>query len=146
VKTATLTATLLFLSILTAHAASSDGFTFEWFLMNHDADGDDIVTQSEFSGPQQMFTRMDSNKDNSVTRAEFETAMRYRRSNRSSGGNRFEQGRQRYAEQNKLLHERYQDAGLTSELHILEGAGHGGVVFSDEERFQRIKAFLERNL
>ncbi|VGO22262.1 alpha/beta hydrolase fold domain-containing protein [Pontiella sulfatireligans] len=49
-------------------------------------------------------------------------------------------------EQSKLLHERYQKAGLTSELHIIKGAGHGGMVFSDEERYQLIKAFLDQHL
>jgi len=49
-------------------------------------------------------------------------------------------------EQSQLLHERYQKAGLESELHIIEGAGHGGMVFSDEERYRLIKAFLDRHL
>ena len=49
-------------------------------------------------------------------------------------------------EQSMLLHERYQDAGLTSKLHIIEGAGHGGSVFSDEERYKLIKAFLDQHL
>ena len=48
--------------------------------------------------------------------------------------------------QSELLHERYQQAGLTSELHLLEGAGHGGAVFSDEKCFQLIKTFLNRHL
>lgn len=48
--------------------------------------------------------------------------------------------------QSKLLHERYQKAGLTSELHIIKGAGHGGMVFSDEERYQLIKAFLDQHV
>ncbi len=98
-KSTSLITTLLFLSILTVQGAPGGGFTFERFLQRHDANGDDIVTQSEFSGPQQMFTRMDSNKDHSVTRTEFETAMSSRQDNRSGGGSRFEQGRQRYAEQ-----------------------------------------------
>jgi len=49
-------------------------------------------------------------------------------------------------EQSQLLHKRYQKAGLESELHIIEGAGHGGMVFSDEERYRLIKAFLDRHL
>ncbi len=49
-------------------------------------------------------------------------------------------------EQSQLLHERYQAAGLESELHILQGAGHGGMVFSDEERYQLIKTFLDKHL
>ncbi|MEE9368606.1 MAG: alpha/beta hydrolase fold domain-containing protein [Pontiella sp.] len=48
--------------------------------------------------------------------------------------------------QSELLDERYQKAGLESELHILEAAGHGGMVFSDETRYQLIKAFLDRHL
>ncbi len=49
-------------------------------------------------------------------------------------------------EQSQLLHERYQKAGLESELHVIEGAGHGGMVFSDEERYRLIKEFLDRHL
>ncbi|VGO16065.1 Lipase 2 [Pontiella desulfatans] len=49
-------------------------------------------------------------------------------------------------EQSILLDKRYKELGLESELHILEGAGHGGVVFSDDERFKLIKAFLDRHL
>jgi acetyl esterase/lipase len=49
-------------------------------------------------------------------------------------------------EQSHLLDERYRKLGLESELHILEGAGHGGTVFSDEERYTLIKAFLDRHL
>jgi acetyl esterase/lipase len=49
-------------------------------------------------------------------------------------------------EQSKLLHDCYQKTGLESDLHILEGAGHGGPVFSDEARYQLIKSFLDRHL
>jgi hypothetical protein len=84
-KTAPLTATLLFFFILTAQSAPGGGFTFERFLQRHDADRNGVVTQSEFSGPQQMFTRMDSNKDNAVIRSEFETAMNYSQIIRSGG-------------------------------------------------------------
>lgn len=49
-------------------------------------------------------------------------------------------------QQSELVHERYQAIGLESHLHILKGAGHGGRVFSDETRYQQIKAFLDRHL
>jgi acetyl esterase/lipase len=49
-------------------------------------------------------------------------------------------------EQSRLLHQRYQEQKLESELYVLEGAGHGGVVFSNEEQYGRIKAFLDRHL
>ncbi len=100
-KSTTLTGTglILLLSILAAQGAPGGGFNFEQFLKNHDADGDGVVTQSEFNGPKQMFTRMDSDKNNAVTRSEFETAISSRRGNRSGGGSRFEKGRTRYAEQ-----------------------------------------------
>ena len=48
--------------------------------------------------------------------------------------------------QSQLLHKAYQKAGLVSELHVLEGAGHGGPVFSDETRFRVIKEFLDEHL
>lgn len=48
--------------------------------------------------------------------------------------------------QSKRLHEACQKAGLVSELHVLEGAGHGGSVFSDEARYRIIKAFLDKHL
>ena len=49
-------------------------------------------------------------------------------------------------EQSQLLDRRYKEAGLVSELHIIPGAGHGGAVFSDEERYRLIKAFLDKHL
>ena len=49
-------------------------------------------------------------------------------------------------EQSKLVHKHYQKMGLESHLHILEGTGHGGKVFSDETRYQQIKAFLDTHL
>lgn len=49
-------------------------------------------------------------------------------------------------EQSKLVHERYQQIGLESHLNILEGAGHGGRAFSDEVRYQQVKAFLDQHL
>ena len=48
--------------------------------------------------------------------------------------------------QSTLLHERYQNTGLKSELHVIEGAGHGGMAFSDEERYQLIRRFLDQHL
>ncbi len=49
-------------------------------------------------------------------------------------------------EQSILTDKRYKELGLESHLHILEGAGHGGPAFSDEERYQLIKTFLDRHL
>lgn len=49
-------------------------------------------------------------------------------------------------EQSLVLNERYQRAGLESELHILPGAGHGGMVFSSEDTYQLIKTFLDKHL
>ncbi|MCF7848702.1 MAG: alpha/beta hydrolase fold domain-containing protein [Kiritimatiellales bacterium] len=49
-------------------------------------------------------------------------------------------------EQSQLVDKRYKAAGLVSELHVIPGAGHGGAVFSDEERYQLIKAFLDKHL
>lgn len=49
-------------------------------------------------------------------------------------------------EQSLLLHDRCQKAGISSELHIIEGAGHGGVQFSDEKRYGLFKAFLQEKL
>jgi acetyl esterase/lipase len=48
--------------------------------------------------------------------------------------------------QSKLLDERCRKLGLESSLHIIEGAGHGGLQFSDEERYALTKAFLDRHL
>ena len=50
------------------------------------------------------------------------------------------------ASQSKLLHDRYQAAGLESTLHIIPGASHGGPQFSDATRYALVKAFLERHL
>ena len=47
-------------------------------------------------------------------------------------------------DQSQYLHERYQQAGLQSSLHIIEGAGHGGREFSDSTRQQLIKEFYDR--
>jgi acetyl esterase/lipase len=48
--------------------------------------------------------------------------------------------------QSQLVDQRYKEAGLVSELHIIPGAGHGGPAFSDDERYQLIKAFLDKHL
>ena len=49
-------------------------------------------------------------------------------------------------DQSRLLHERYQQAGLISELHVLHGAGHGGRPFKDQASYELIKDFLTRYL
>ncbi len=49
-------------------------------------------------------------------------------------------------EQSQLLDERYQQAGLKSELHILRGAGHGGRLFKDRTTYQLVKDFLQKHL
>jgi hypothetical protein len=48
--------------------------------------------------------------------------------------------------QSRLLHARYIQAGLDSELHILAGAGHGGRPFKDRQTHQWIKEFLQKHL
>ena len=48
--------------------------------------------------------------------------------------------------QSELLHQRYQEAGLESTLHLIPGAGHGGPEFSDAIRYPLAKAFFERHL
>ncbi len=48
--------------------------------------------------------------------------------------------------QNEVAHKRYQDAGIESSLHVIKGAGHGGPQFSDAERYELIKAFVERHI
>lgn len=48
--------------------------------------------------------------------------------------------------QNEEVHKRYQEAGLESSLHMIEGAGHGGPQFSDEERYALVKAFVDRHV
>lgn len=49
-------------------------------------------------------------------------------------------------EQSQLLYQRYQQAGLESELHILKGAGHGGRSFKDQTTYQLVKDFLQKHL
>lgn len=48
--------------------------------------------------------------------------------------------------QSTLAKERYSEMGLEAELHVIEGAGHGGREFSDDERYGLIKAFADRHL
>lgn len=48
--------------------------------------------------------------------------------------------------QSKILHQRYQQAGLDSELHVIKGAGHGGVQFKDPAQYQLIKDFFEQHI
>ncbi len=49
-------------------------------------------------------------------------------------------------DQSKQMHKQYQDAGLESSLHIIEGAGHGGPQFSDSTRYTLVKKFLDRHI
>jgi len=46
--------------------------------------------------------------------------------------------------QSEHLHKRLQEAGLESSLHVVEGAGHGGLQFSDSTRYALIREFLAR--
>jgi pimeloyl-ACP methyl ester carboxylesterase len=48
--------------------------------------------------------------------------------------------------QNEELHKRYQHTGLDSSLHLIKGAGHGGPQFSDTERYDLVKAFVDRHI
>lgn len=48
--------------------------------------------------------------------------------------------------QSALLHERYQELGLESHFHILEGKGHGGKAFNDVMRNTLIREFLDKHL
>jgi acetyl esterase/lipase len=47
--------------------------------------------------------------------------------------------------QSKRLHEAYQIKGLNSQLHIIDGAGHGGKDFDNEEIKKMILKFLKTN-
>jgi len=49
-------------------------------------------------------------------------------------------------EQSRLLYERYLQAGLAAELHVLPEAGHGGRAFKDAQTHQWIKSFLRQHL
>ncbi len=48
--------------------------------------------------------------------------------------------------QSQRLHKLYQDTKLESAFHTIEGAGHGGGQFSDDERHKLIKAFLDKHI
>lgn len=48
--------------------------------------------------------------------------------------------------QNEEVHKRYQKAGLDSSIHLIKGAGHGGMEFSDTTRYALIKKFVERHI
>lgn len=48
--------------------------------------------------------------------------------------------------QSEYLHKRYQELGLESSLHIIEGAGHGGLEFSDPSRYELVKEFFARHI
>ncbi len=48
--------------------------------------------------------------------------------------------------QSRILHEKYQEMGLESSLHIIEGAGHGGPDFSAPERCALVKAFFDKHI
>ncbi len=45
--------------------------------------------------------------------------------------------------QSEHVHKRYQEMGLKSSLHVIEGAGHGGPQFSDAKRFELVKEFFD---
>ena len=46
----------------------------------------------------------------------------------------------------EYLRKRYQQAGLQSSLHVIEGAGHGGPQFSDPTRYELVKEFFARHI
>ena len=48
--------------------------------------------------------------------------------------------------QAELLHSGYKKLGMESELHIIEGAKHGGREFSDSKRFKLVKEFFDRHI
>ena len=48
--------------------------------------------------------------------------------------------------QSEHLHKRYQEAGLESSLHVIEGAKHGGPQFSDPTRYALVKEFFARHI
>jgi len=48
--------------------------------------------------------------------------------------------------QSDQMHKRYQEMGLESSLHVIEGAGHGGPQFSDPARYGLVKEFLDRHI
>ncbi len=48
--------------------------------------------------------------------------------------------------QSEMLHQRYQQAGLDSTLHIIEGAAHGGKAFKDATRQQKMQDFFDLHI
>ena len=48
--------------------------------------------------------------------------------------------------QSRILHERYRQVGLDSTLHIIEGAAHGGMEYSDSIRYPLIKEFFDKHI
>jgi dipeptidyl aminopeptidase/acylaminoacyl peptidase len=48
--------------------------------------------------------------------------------------------------QSKHLHTRYQEADLESSFHVIEGAAHGGLQFSDSERYGLVQEFFARHI
>ena len=51
-----------------------------------------------------------------------------------------------FVPQATALHEAYSKAGLDSTLEIIEGGGHGGPAFFDDERRAMIEAFFDKHL
>lgn len=49
-------------------------------------------------------------------------------------------------DQSQRLHAKLQETGVSSELHVLPGAGHGGKEFDAAEVHAAIRAFLQRTL
>ena len=48
--------------------------------------------------------------------------------------------------QSEHIHKLYQEMGLESSLHVIEGAGHGGPQFSDPARYELVKEFFARHI
>jgi dipeptidyl aminopeptidase/acylaminoacyl peptidase len=48
--------------------------------------------------------------------------------------------------QSEHLHKRYQQAGLVSQLVMIDGAGHTGPQFTDAVRRRQIRSFLDEHL
>ncbi len=54
------------------------GFNFDSVLQRHDKNDDGKVTRDEWSGPEEFFHRMDTDKDGTITKEEFQARMRNR--------------------------------------------------------------------
>ena len=48
--------------------------------------------------------------------------------------------------QSREVERRLKQADLDVTLHVLTGAGHGGMRFSDDERYALIKAFVDKHI